>query len=123
MPFFGGATLMKDSSVVMDDLDLEGMAILESEAQPPLIVYANAPLPDTITGQGFEPVRWRLAQLVDRRCCFQLIQPHHRATLDSGRQSPRGTGREQPFGILVGKAPDHPVTPVVPVDAPPIVNI
>ena len=42
--------------MVIDDLDIERIAILEMEAHAPLVVDANAPLPCAVKRQRFQPV-------------------------------------------------------------------
>jgi len=39
--------------VVIDDFDIEYVAILELETDTPLVVHPDAPLPLAITPQGF----------------------------------------------------------------------
>jgi len=55
--------------MVIDDLNVVGMAPLEAEAYAPLIVDADTPLPD--------PVAFQLLQLVIGRNTqvFQLFRP------------------------------------------------
>src|SRR3546814_1526713 len=42
-------------SVIVDDLDIERVAGLESEAQPPLVVDPDAPLANPVARQCLEP--------------------------------------------------------------------
>jgi len=60
--------------VVIDDLDIEYVAILELETDTPLVVHPDAPLPLAITPQGFQTIaRWR-AKKVQRGCGIELRQ-------------------------------------------------
>ncbi len=47
--------------MIIDDLNIESIAVFETETQLPLIIDPDAPLPATIMLQGFQPVRGRLA--------------------------------------------------------------
>ena len=65
------------SSMIIDDFDIRCFSILPAEANPPLIVNPDRPLPDTIALQFLEPVaRWH-PQILDCRASINLIQfPH-----------------------------------------------
>ena len=45
-------------SVIIDDLYIEGVAVLEAKADPPLVIDADAPLPDSVMPQHLQSVRW-----------------------------------------------------------------
>jgi len=65
--------------MVIDDLNVIGMATLKTEAYAPLIVDADAPLPDSVALQLFQLVIGRNTQVfqrfrpIDHR---QLAQSH-----------------------------------------------
>ncbi|OIP90209.1 MAG: hypothetical protein AUK24_04880 [Syntrophaceae bacterium CG2_30_49_12] len=65
--------------MVINDLNVVGMAALEAEAYAPLIVNADAPLPDPVALQLLQPIiRWntqvfQLFRTVEHR---QLAQSH-----------------------------------------------
>jgi hypothetical protein len=50
--------------VIIDDLDIEGAAGIPSEADPPLVIDANAVLATPISLQGLEPVARRHRQIL-----------------------------------------------------------
>jgi hypothetical protein len=62
------------SLVIIDDLDIEYVAILEVETNTPLVVHPDAPLPFAISPQGFQTTaRWR-AKKIQRGRRVQLRQ-------------------------------------------------
>jgi hypothetical protein len=62
------------SSVVIDNFDIEYVAILELETNTPLVVHPDAPLPFAISPQGFQAIaRWR-AKKIQRGRGVQLRQ-------------------------------------------------
>ncbi len=57
--------------MVIDDLNIEGIAILEARAYAPLVIDANAPLTFTASTQSLQPVsRWN-AKILQ---CVSVIQ-------------------------------------------------
>src|SRR3546814_6071415 len=68
--------LVPSPSVIVDDLDIERVAGLESEAQPPLVVDPDAPLANPVARQCLEPVGQWFAQVFDAGRRIQLPQPH-----------------------------------------------
>jgi hypothetical protein len=93
--------------VVIDDLDVEGIAVLETEAHTPLVVDADTPLAGAITSQNLESIGRRVSQDFNRRGCIQLIQAPHGTSVNILRQSPRPFRRKQRLCFLVGEAPYH----------------
>jgi hypothetical protein len=53
--------------VVIDDLDIPSCPIAPYETDSELVVYANAPLPDTIAREPLQPIPWRHTQRLDAR--------------------------------------------------------
>src|SRR3546814_15475395 len=111
-----------NSSMVIGDLDIEGVATLELEAQPPPPVDADAPLTGSIALQGFEAVGRRRAQILDAFGEVQLMQAHQGSNPDTLRQPAGLPCRKQPLGFLVGAIPYHPVAPVVMTFGNPTIN-
>jgi hypothetical protein len=108
--------------VVIDDLDVESVTVCKTEAQPPLIVDANAPLAGPVAFQGFEAIGWRRTQVFDTFGEVQVLHAHQGAAPDIARQSAGLAGGEQPLGFLVGEAPYHRAAPVVLTNGNAIVN-
>jgi hypothetical protein len=93
--------------VVIDDLDVEGIAVLETEAHAPLVVDADAPLAGAIAFEGFEMIGKWLAQVLRTRGVIQVTQPADCAPQDALRESAGRARKEQPLRFLVGEAPYH----------------
>jgi hypothetical protein len=68
--------------MIIDDLDVEGIAVGEPEAYSPLIVDADAPLSGTVASQGFQAIGRRQAEVLDPRCGLQLNESHGRTLQD-----------------------------------------
>jgi hypothetical protein len=62
------------SLVVIDDFDIEYVAILELETNTPLVVHAYAPLTFAIPPQWFQPIARRYAQKIQRGGRIQYRQ-------------------------------------------------
>lgn len=51
--------------MIINDLDIKSIAIGKGEADAPLIVDADAPLPGAIAAELFQAIAWRYAQIFD----------------------------------------------------------
>jgi hypothetical protein len=58
--------------VIVDNLDIVGIAVVPTKTEPPLIIDANAVLTLSIGGQGFQPVPGRACQVSQDHCTVQL---------------------------------------------------
>lgn len=58
--------------VIVNDLDVVSIAIAPTEAQPPLVIDANAVLTLTVSLQGFEPIPWWAIHVVQDDGAVQL---------------------------------------------------
>src|SRR3546814_19501148 len=94
-----------NSSMVIGDLDIEGVATLELEAQPPPPVDADAPLTGSIALQGFAAVGRRRAQILDAFGEVQLMHAHHGSNPEILRQPAGLHCRQPPSGLLAGEFP------------------
>jgi len=94
------------SLVVIDDFDIEYVAILKFETNTPFVVHPDAPLPFAITPQGFKVIaRWRTKK-IQRGCGVQLRQLAFGNCLNRTEAS-RIAPFKQRLGILAGKQLDH----------------
>ncbi|MDZ4164162.1 MAG: hypothetical protein U1C55_03450, partial [Smithellaceae bacterium] len=93
-------------SMVIDDLNVVSVAALEAEAYAPLIVDADAPLPDSVTLQLLQPVIGRNTQIsqvfrpVEHR---QLTQGHDLDIYETGNP----LAVEQGFSVGALECRDH----------------
>src|SRR5262249_52866682 len=69
-------------SVIVDDLDVFGIAIGPSKADAPLIVDPDAHLSGAVAFEGFESIPRRIAKVLDRRRSVKLAELAPRAILD-----------------------------------------
>ncbi len=63
--------------MIVGDLDIERLAVAIAEADSPLVVDPDAPLPGAIPAQRLEAIRRRHAQILDAGRRIQLNQSHH----------------------------------------------
>jgi hypothetical protein len=93
--------------VIVCDLDIVGIALLPSEAQPPLIVDAYAVLPFALPSKLLEAISAWDAQVLKRLGCVQHGQLPVDNLLGVQGKPPGSLPPENPFGILVPESPDH----------------
>jgi len=62
-------------------LDVVGIAVVPREADPPLVVDANAPLTLAIADQPFEPVAGQHSQVCELHCRVQHQELAQRGTV------------------------------------------
>jgi hypothetical protein len=93
--------------VVIDYFNVERVALLEAEADSPLIVDPDAPLTFSVMLQSFQPVRGREAQIIQRCRRIELRQPHRRSLSDLRRQSPGLSRREESLRLGGSERTDH----------------
>jgi hypothetical protein len=72
------------SSVIIDNFNIFGFIIAPLETNPILVVYANAVLTRTITGQFFQMIAGRNSQVVQIFGRIQKVQSAPRAGLYVG---------------------------------------
>ena len=72
--------------MVIDDLDIEHVAILPSEADAPLLVDADAVLAGAVALECLERVRWGNHQIAQIRSAIEVLQLRARAALDAMRK-------------------------------------
>ncbi len=93
--------------MVIDDLDLPGIAVAPYQADTPLLVDANTVPSPSISPQGFQPVAGRRPQIVEPPSRVDRQELGPRPPLDLHRQASDGMAREDGRGALVGEALDH----------------
>jgi hypothetical protein len=68
--------------MIIGELDIEGVTVLESEAESPLLIDPDAPLAFAIALQRFQPVPWRNEQVLDGPGLAEVEQLAPRRPLD-----------------------------------------
>ena len=103
----GHATPSSDMLVIVDDLNLVGIAIPPAKADAPLLVNANTVLAGSIAPELLQSITRRhaeVAELLGRVHRHKF--PQHRA-LEIRRISSNGLASEQSLGIAIGEGMDH----------------
>ena len=92
--------------MVVDHLDLLGVAVLPHETDPVLIVDPDAVLPTTVPSERLEVVARERAQVVEALRGVELDQL---ALSDPGNaaEPSRRIPMEEGFGISIPEGPDH----------------
>ena len=93
--------------MVIDDLDVVRIGILPSEADPPLIVDADAVPADAIAFQFLKAVPRRHAEVVERLGGIDGDQLPQHDPPELRWIPPHRLAAEQARGILIAKALDH----------------
>ena len=96
------------SSVVILNLNFEGVTIMPAKANPPLPVDTNAELSETISLESFQMVCWRTSQVHQSLCPVQHAQFPEGSPLEMLRQSTGFLPLEQPPGLTRSERPNHP---------------
>jgi hypothetical protein len=103
----GHATPSSNMLVIVDDLNLVGIAIPPAKADAPLLVHANTVLAGSIAPELLQSITRRhaeVAELLGRVHRHEF--PQHRA-LEIRRISSNGLASEQSLGIAIGEGMDH----------------
>jgi len=95
------------SSVVVSDLDMEGVPVPPNEADPPLVVESDAVLPLPVALQCFQAVAWRNTEGLKGDDGVEEQEFSASGTLDLWRQSLCPTTLEEVFGLGVSEGVDH----------------
>ena len=96
--------------VIIDDLDIVGVAVAPHETHPPLVVHPNGVLSGPVPFEGFEPGRRRRygrTEVAEVGGGMEHDELAERTALDVGRDLPALSPPEQPFGLGIGERLDH----------------
>jgi hypothetical protein len=104
-----GRVALCDLSVVVDDLDIVGIASLPSEADAPLVVDANAVLAPAVALERLPLIAGRGRQVLENSSAVQIEQLPASRPLD-GPEPPNRPVVEQFLHALVLEGPDHTLT-------------
>jgi hypothetical protein len=98
--------------MIVNNLDVESIAIAPIKADPPLLIYPDAILSLAITAKLFEPIAGvsQIAQFFGATEKSQLAECR---TLDILREPRRSDAIEDAFGIGISKAANHLVLSVM----------
>lgn len=94
--------------MIVHDLDIVRVAVAPAEADPPLVVDANAVLAAPIALERFQPVaRWH-SQVIEALGGVELHEFPKHDPLELRRESAAGHTCEETLGLAIDEAPDHP---------------
>jgi hypothetical protein len=93
--------------VIVNDLHVIGISVLPDEADPILVVDADAVLTLAIAGELPEPVGRRTVKVVDGMRVAEHPQLAQSNRLDVAGQLPRELSIEDPLSFGYGRRPDH----------------
>jgi hypothetical protein len=93
--------------VIVGDLDIVGIAIHETKANPPLVVYADGELSGAITAQTVETIASRNLEVVHPYGQIQVLELANRAPRNGRRQLSRSSRLVQLLRVPVRERLDH----------------
>jgi hypothetical protein len=93
--------------VVVHDFNFPCCTVAPLEAEPPLIVNADAMLTTPITVQGFQAITWQDAKIINFLCRIDGKKFGSRTALDLVRNVPNGVAAKKCSRTFVGEALDH----------------
>src|SRR5262245_58739344 len=95
------------SSVVVDDLDVMGVALSPNEADPPLVVDPDAVLARPVRRQRLQPVAGRHREVGQPPRLVEVAELPPRGRLDLEREAPRALAAPDPLGLASPERADH----------------
>lgn len=96
--------------VVVDDLDLEGVTSVPSEADTPLLIDSDAVLAGSISGKSLKAVCGWDTEVDEVPCMIEHGELVERTLLDVARKFPRPLLVPYLLCLRIGKTLDHPRT-------------
>lgn len=60
--------------MIIYDFNVMGVSFLPAEADAPLVINTNTPLPVAVAGELFKTIAGRHPQKVESGCCMELFQ-------------------------------------------------
>jgi hypothetical protein len=93
--------------VVVRHLDVVCIAVLETKADPPLLVDADGVLAFAVSAQGVKPIADRDREVIELLRKVNVLQSLHCASDDAGWQTSGLSRDEQVPRVLVSKGLNH----------------
>lgn len=93
--------------MVIDNLNIESVAILPFEANAPLLVDADAVLARAVASECLELIRWGDHQIAQIRSAIEVLQLLARALLNLIIQALHKCPSEHRLRVFVLEGPDH----------------
>ena len=96
--------------MIVSKPDVERVATSPRKADPPLVVYADRPLPGSVALQLLEPIAGRYPKRIQLGSGVQLLQTSLGEPPQVTRYLPDRLALEEPRRASIREGPDHAVT-------------
>lgn len=93
--------------MVIDEFHVEGIAVAPPKAHPPLVVHPDTVLTGAPARKLLELIAWRHPQVVEGFGRVHHNELPQSRPLQVWRPAPNSLASKQPFGVPIGKAPNH----------------
>ncbi len=93
--------------MIIDNLNVMGVARAPPKADPPQSVDADAVLPQSVALQFFQPVRGRYAKVIERGRSVEHPELPKGGTLHIGPQPPDRLTMKKSIGVSILETLDH----------------
>jgi hypothetical protein len=93
--------------VIVDNFHIVSVAIGPGEADPPLVIDADAVLTLAIAAKLLKPITRRRAQILERLGGVKDDEFAQHDAAKVSRKPPNRLPLEQALGVTIGEAPDH----------------
>src|ERR1700730_11040361 len=94
-------------SVVIDDLNIDSIALREAKTHSPLVIDSDTPLTLAITLESFQTIRRRRFEVFNLNRRIQLRQSHRSSTANLRGQASRATCRIEPLSLRIPEGLNH----------------
>jgi hypothetical protein len=93
--------------MVIDDPNIESVALRKAKAHSPLLVDADAPLAFAITPKRLQAVRRRGPEILDPSHRGELREPHRGSGANLRGQASRAACRVEPLSLRISEGLNH----------------
>jgi hypothetical protein len=104
---FVAISVLLPASVVVNDLDIEHVTILPSEADAPLLIDADAVLARAVALERLELIRWGDHEVTQIRSAIEVLQFLACALLNLVVQALHKCPSEYRLSVFILEGPDH----------------
>lgn len=93
--------------MIINNLDLEGIAVSPPKTDPPLVIDANTVLTGAIALELLQAIAGRDAEIVELLGGVHQPELSEHQPVELGREAPDAFALEQPLRIAIGETGDH----------------
>lgn len=94
--------------MIVNNLDLEGIAVPPSKTDSPLVIDANTVLAGAIAFELLQAVAGRYAEIFELLGRVHYAELPEHESMELGGEAPDALAPEQPLRVAIGEARDHP---------------